>query len=608
MIYLTKSPCPCGGLSREARGEVVELKSVYRRAVCLFAATGVAAGLVALSGADPAAAVTCPTVSSAGAVSPAPAPGVDWSGCDLAGADMAGANLDDANLNGADLTSATLTSAVLTYVKLENAELSGADLESANLDNALVTYADLAGANLSRISFPAGYLEVDNLSGANLSFADLGTPNVDDLTLTGANLSATIMGYNGDLSGVVSGGIIGTPADLPTYPARWLLAGGYLLGPGAVLANADLAGLDLAGAALYNADLTNADLVGANLDEAQFSGSTLSGTQLSGANLDGVESGDITGTPASLPANWQLRAGFLLGPDVYLINTSLAGDDLSDLDLAGAYTYYANLTGADVDGTNLAGATLNTGTNLTGATFVGADVANVTWDDVTCPDGTNSDQYIDGCFSKLDTTRPVMKVTGVRNGHVYAVGKVPKIGCADSDEYSTIVNPGTLTVSGKGSHGLGVFTATCSGAADLAGNTALPVHATYKVAYGFSGFEYPQPGSTVARSSRVIYVVFGLQGASGRSITRPVGAALARARDVRATLRGPAIKAVTAVCSWHSPGRYFRCALSIPRGVRAGHSRRYTITADENPGAGVGLVAAPGEPTAVDPEIIHFSA
>jgi uncharacterized protein YjbI with pentapeptide repeats len=595
-------------LSREARGEVVELKSVYRRAVCLFAATGVAAGLVALSGADPAAAVTCPTVSSAGAVSPAPAPGVDWSGCDLAGADMAGANLDDANLNGTDLTSATLTSAVLTYVKLENAELSGADLESANLDNALVTYADLAGANLSRISFPAGYLEVDNLSGANLSFADLGTPNVDDLTLTGANLSATIMGYNGDLSGVVSGGIIGTPADLPTYPARWLLAGGYLLGPGAVLANADLAGLDLAGAALYNADLTNADLVGANLDEAQFSGSTLSGTQLSGANLDGVESGDITGTPASLPANWQLRAGFLLGPDVYLINTSLAGDDLSDLDLAGAYTYYANLTGADVDGTNLAGATLNTGTNLTGATFVGADVANVTWDDVTCPDGTNSDQYIDGCFSKLDTTRPVMKVTGVRNGHVYAVGKVPKIGCADSDEYSTIVNPGTLTVSGKGSHGLGVFTATCSGAVDLAGNTALPVHATYKVAYGFSGFEYPQPGSTVARSSRVIYVVFGLQGASGRSITRAVGAALARARDVRATLRGPAIKAVTAVCSWHSPGRYFRCALSIPRGVRAGHSRRYTITADENPGAGVGLVAAPGEPTAVDPEIIHFSA
>jgi uncharacterized protein YjbI with pentapeptide repeats len=591
----------------------VELKSAYRRVVCLFAAIGVAVGLAALSGADPAAAVTCPTVSSTGVVSPAPSPGVDWSGCDLAGANLAsanlaGANLDDANLDGANLTSATLTSAVLTYVKLYEADLPGADLESANLDNAFVTYADLAGADLSRISFTTGFLEADNLTGANLSFADLTTPSVSDSTLTGANLNATILGYNGDLSGVVSGGITGTPADLPTYPARWLLAGGYLVGPGAVLSNADLAGLDLDGAALYNANLTNADLVGANLDGAMFEGSTLSGTQLSGANLDGVESGDITGTPASLPANWQLRAGFLLGPDVFLINTSLAGDDLSDLDLAGAYTYYANLSGADVDGTNLAGATLNTGTNLTGATFVGADVANITWDDVTCPNGTNSDQYIDGCFSALDTTRPVMKVTGVQNGHVYAVGKVPAIGCADSDEYSTIVNPGSLTVSGKGSHGLGVFTATCSGATDAAGNTALPVQATYKVAYGFSGFESPQPGSTVARSGQVIYVVFGLQGASGRSIVPAVGAALARARDVRATLRGPAIKAVTAVCSWHSTGRYFRCALSIPRGVKTGHSRRYTITADENPGAGVGFVTAPGEPTAVDPEVIHFSA
>ncbi len=585
----------------------VELKSAQQRVICLLAAAGTAVGLLALSGAEPAAAATCPTVSSTGAVSPPPSPRVDWSGCDLAGASMAGANLDDANLDGANLTNAILTSAVLSNANLENADLAGADLESANLDDALVTYATLTDANLSHISFPAGSLELDNLSGANLSFADLGTPNVAGLTLTGANLKGTIMAFDGDLSGVVSGGVTGIPANLPTNPSRWLLVNGYLLGPGAVLASADLTGLDLAGVALGNADLTNANLTSANLDEAQLYGSTLSGAQLSGANLDGVESGDVTGTPASLPANWQLRAGFLLGPDVYLINASLAGDNLSDLDLAGAYTYYANLAGADVDGTNLTGAMLNTGTNLTGATFAGADLANVTWDDVTCPDGTNSDQYIDGCFSKLDTTRPVMKVTGVRNGHVYAVGQVPEPGCAVSDKYSPIEDPPTLTVTGKGSHGLGVFTATCSGAVDLAGNTALPVHATYKVAYGFSGFESPQPGSTVARSSRVIYVVFGLQNANGRSISRSAGAALGRARDVRATLRGPAIKPVTAVCAWHADGSYFRCALPIPRGVRTRDSDHYTITAYESPGAGVGFVAAPGEPTAVDPETIRFS-
>jgi hypothetical protein len=152
-----------------------------------------------------------------------------------------------------------------------------------------------------------------------------------------------------------------------------------------------------------------------------------------------------------------------------------------------------------------------------------------------------------------------------------------------------------------------VFTATCSGAVDLAGNIALPVHATYKVGYGFMGFSSPEPGSTVARSSRVIYVVFGLEGATGRSVSGAAGAALARAHDVRATLRGPSIKPVTAVCAWHATGSYFRCALSIPGGVSTRASARYTITAYENPGAGVGFVAAPGEPTAADPETIRFS-
>ncbi len=200
-----------------------------------------------------------------------------------------------------------------------------------------------------------------------------------------------------------------------------------------------------------------------------------------------------------------------------------------------------------------------------------------------------------------------MQVNGVKNGHVYAVGDVPTPGCLVSDKYSPIENSGTLTVTGKGSHGLGVFTATCSGAEDLAGNTALPVHAIYKVAYGFGGFEFPQPGSAVARSSRVIYVVFGLVGSNGRSISRGIGTALARAHDVRATLRGPGIRPVTVNCAWHARGSYFRCTLSIPRGVRTKRADRYTITAYESPGAGAGFVAAPGEPTAVDPETIRFS-
>jgi hypothetical protein len=40
----------------------VELKSAHRRASCLSAAAGAAVGLLALSGAESTAAVTCPTV------------------------------------------------------------------------------------------------------------------------------------------------------------------------------------------------------------------------------------------------------------------------------------------------------------------------------------------------------------------------------------------------------------------------------------------------------------------------------------------------------------------------------------------------------------------
>ncbi|HEY2506668.1 MAG TPA: hypothetical protein VGI58_09130 [Streptosporangiaceae bacterium] len=57
----------------------------------------------------------------------------------------------------------------------------------------------------------------------------------------------------------------------------------------------------------------------------------------------------------------------------------------------------------------------------------------MTWSDVTCPDGTNSDKYVDGCFSQLDTTPPVTTivatsagVTGVvRRGEVFALDSAP---------------------------------------------------------------------------------------------------------------------------------------------------------------------------------------
>jgi len=625
-----------------------------RRAVGAVAASGLAAGLLTITGSTAAFAATCPTVDPlTHAVSPPPASGADWIGCDLTDANLAGADLDhaqltSANLTGADLSGANLTAATVWSANLAGADVSGtvftsarfyrvasgqltgipadmpatwsvsdgyvvgptanlsnanlagaaigpADLQAAELGGANLTGADLAGANLAQVT------GIANLTSANLSDADLVTANLGDDTLTGADLADADLEF-ALLSGVTSGQITGTPA---SRPVNWGLAGGYLIGPQANLAGASLSGLDLAGADLSGASLTGANLTGSDLDEAQLTSAAISGALLAGADLDGVESGGVTGPPASLPANWTLLGGYLLGPKANLIYASLDGYDLSGLDLAGVYSYYSSFTSANFDGADLAGATFNDGTNLTGATFSGADLSGTSWSDTTCPDGTNSDKHIDGCFSALDTTPPVLAVTGVRSGHSYAIGSGVTPGCQVTDEYSPVIVGPTLSITSRSAHGLGVFTARCSGAQDRAGLTAAPVSVSYYIAYGFGGYQSPQPGDSVRKRDGTIAVVFGLAGASGRSIPAATGAALARAHHVRVTLSGPGIAPVRAACGWHrAQGGYFRCVLRIPGRTRTGRSHRYLLTAQEDPG--FGFVLAPGEPTAVNPLVVHF--
>ena len=625
-----------------------------------MSAVGVAVGLVVVLGVTAATAATCPAVSSAGLVTPAPAPGVDWSGCNLRGANLAGgdlsgadlsgaylahANLTGANLTGADvgsawlawttMTGANLAGAVLAsshlylvvsgqitgtpasfpaswslaggyligpYDNLENASLARVSMSGADLENAMITQADLSGANLANADLANAELYGSDLSGANLTDADLNTFYIYNLTLTGANLSGTRFAYDGDLTGVVSGGITGTPANLPYYPnGQYVLGGGYLAGPGADLAGADLAGVNLSGASLVaNANLSDADLTGANLTSAAL-GADLSGTKLAGANLTDIDSQGDTGTPASLPQHWAYINGYLLGPTVEAIYANLSGGDLADLDLAGAQFNYANLASANLSGADLAGTYLWF-TNLTGASVAGANFAGASWFSTTCPDGTDSNIYIDGCFSRRDTTLPVLHLN-VKNGQVFAVGSAPRVQCTAADKYKPITTQPTLTITGHSAHGLGKFTATCSGAIDQAGLAAHPVSATYWVAYGFDGME-PHQGATVSTYPRTVAVRFALSAAAGRSISAAVGRAMARGHDVRVILRGPGIRPTTAICDSYSLRSGFVCKLDLPHGIKTGRRYRYTLTAYEN--NGFGFVIAPGEPTADNPVTIHF--
>ena len=57
----------------------------------------------------------------------------------------------------------------------------------------------------------------------------------------------------------------------------------------------------------------------------------MSGVQLDKADLNRVSSGQIEGSPASLPKDWILSNGYLIGP-----GANLAGADLADIDLSEA--------------------------------------------------------------------------------------------------------------------------------------------------------------------------------------------------------------------------------------------------------------------------------
>jgi hypothetical protein len=83
---------------------------------------------------------------------------------------------------------------------------------------------------------------------------------------------------------------------------------------------------------------------------------------------------------------------------------------------------------------------------------------------------------------KVDLTRPVVKVTGVRNGGRYRRGHVPLAGCRSTDAVSGIGRRATLKVTTTRSHGLSTFTATCTGAVSKAGTRQLrPVRVRYTV-------------------------------------------------------------------------------------------------------------------------------
>jgi uncharacterized repeat protein (TIGR01451 family) len=264
-------------------------------------------------------------------------------------------NCPGANLSGTNL---------LSTINLSYANLSGANLTGANLGSSNLTNANLSNANLS--TSPAGFdtqLGFANLSGANLSGANLTNASLSSAILSNANLTNAVLVHNdvssanltgATLTGVSSGGLFGTPAALP---APWIIAGGYLIGPGANLTGANLTGADLTGATLTGANLTNAiltrvNLTGANLTNAVLTNAVLTSANVqqanfSGATLTDVTSGSLTGVPSSLPAGWSIVNGYLIGPGASTILTESESVPGGLAPLAVTFTYSEYNSGHD---------------------------------------------------------------------------------------------------------------------------------------------------------------------------------------------------------------------------------------------------------------------
>jgi len=299
-------------------------------------------------------------------------------------------------LSGYDLDSGFL---IGPYVDLSNSDLTyltlgGIDLTGANLSFTNLSGKDLSGANLKSA----------NLSGANLSWASLTGANLGDATLSGADISSADFSLV-SLEGVRTGELMGDASNLPS---GWFEIFGYFLGPKANLSNAKLDGLDLSQRDLHYANFSNASLKGvtfknsnlantnfssanlelavlshANLSNANISSANLRQTDLSDANLsagnlsnarlnsaklartnlsssilkdttlNSVSSGSIIGSPVSLPLDWQLAKGYLVGPWA-----DLSGADLSGLVFQNVNLSNSNLVDANLGSSSLSNAVL----------------------------------------------------------------------------------------------------------------------------------------------------------------------------------------------------------------------------------------------------------
>jgi hypothetical protein len=435
---------------------------------------------------------------------------------------------------------------------------------------------DWAGCDLKNANLPGANLAGAQLQNANLTQANMPHANLVNAALDGANLT-----------GAVAGGV---DADGATFTKATL--------QGAFITDADLHSAALSGVSAQGVKFINTDLKNANLQNADISLGDMSYANLFGATLTNLSDNGATWTNAICPngASANFYADGCLSPVAVTTPTATPTVTAGTRGNNGWYTSAVTVTWYWIDSNPLP-ADCPASTTSTGQ---GTNVVV----SASCTDGSGHVGNGSAVF-KIDTTPPVQKLTGFRNGGVYPLGREPLPACTTTDTLSGVALYGITTILGGRPDGTGVFIVTCSRGQDNAGNIAVTVSGHYTVVYDFGGFITPRVGSALRASAPTIFVRFRLAKIDGTIIAARTQAALAARHDLRATLRGPGISPEVATCSWNSKGKFLVCPIATPSHPRIGNRRHYTITATEN--LGTGFVTIPVDPFSENPEPISFA-
>lgn len=143
--------------------------------------------------------------------------------------------------------------------------------------NSAYTYPNFN--NMSESNFSIDLTGAD-LSGSNFTAATLGSFNLTRVILTNSNLTNANFSNVSNLTGIVTGGLIGSPI-LPTN--YYIIQGGYLFGPNVNLSNIVFPPINL-----INSTGTNIDFSGSDLTQVNFTGTNLSDTNFTNAKIVGA--------------------------------------------------------------------------------------------------------------------------------------------------------------------------------------------------------------------------------------------------------------------------------------------------------------------------------